>query len=345
MSDTLISILEDDAIAISKFINFNFLKNKKILITGGLGLIGINMSMSLIYQNKYYNKNIQIHISTLSPPDKWLLNYLKKNNVNLYLGDITNDNIIKKIPTVDFIIHAAGYGQPKKFLKNSLSTYLINSKTTIELFRKLPKKGSFLYLSSSEIYSGNSKARHSEDDMGTTNTSHFRSSYIMSKKFSESLVFYFRKMSFRASSARVALTYGPGIKLNDDRVLNEFIFKSLKGSINLNDRGEDIRTYLYIRDAVIMLFSILKNPKEGIYNVGGNSTTSIYNLAKKIALLNNVDVKLPKNNNKLIGSPRKVKLNINLIKKHSQIKNLIKIDYGLTKTISWIKALTNIKNK
>ena len=46
-----------------------------------------------------------------------------------------------------------------------------------------------------------------------------------------------------------------------------------------------------------------------------------------------------------MGSPRKVKLNINLIKKHSQIKNLIKIDYGLTKTISWIKALTNIKNK
>ena len=344
MSDNLISILENNAIIISKFINFNFLKNKKILITGGLGLIGINMTMSLIYENKNKNKNIKIYISTLSLPDKWLLNYLKKNSVNLLVGDITNDDILKRIPKVDFIIHAAGYGQPKKFLKNSLNTYLINSKTTIELFKKLQKKGTFLYLSTSEVYSGNSKAIHSEDDIGNTNTSHFRSSYIMSKKFSESLIFNFRKMGFRASSARVALTYGPGVKLNDERALNEFIFKSIKGSINLNDKGGDIRTYLYITDAIIMLLSILKNPKEGIYNVGGNSTISIYKLAKKIALLNNVDVKLPKKSNKLIGSPNKVKLNINLIKKHSKIKNLIKLDYGLTKTNNWIKALTNLKN-
>ena len=145
MSDNLVSILEKNAIIISKFVNFNFLKNKKILITGGLGLIGINMTMSLIYENKIKNKNIKIYISTLSIPDKWLLNYLKKNSVNLLVGDITNDDILKRIPKVDFIIHAAGYGQPKKFLKNSLNTYLINSKTTTELFNKIDKKGTFLH--------------------------------------------------------------------------------------------------------------------------------------------------------------------------------------------------------
>ena len=66
------------------------------------------------------------------------------------------------MPNVDIIIHAAGSGEPSKFILNPLSTLEINTLTTLNLFKKLKSKGSFLFISSSDIYNGLTTTKYSE---------------------------------------------------------------------------------------------------------------------------------------------------------------------------------------
>ena len=81
--------------------------------------------------------------------------------------------------TLFFIVPAIV--SPSKFLKFSNATYKLNSTSIMSLEKNLKKNGKFLYMSTTEIYSGNSKTCN-ENDIGTT-PMHPRSSYIESKKF------------------------------------------------------------------------------------------------------------------------------------------------------------------
>ena len=111
------------------------------------------------------------------------------------------------------------------------------------MLEKTNKKGGFLFLSTSEVYSGINKQNY-ENKIGNTNTNHLRSCYIQSKLAGETLVnIYKKKTKLNAKSVRLCLAYGPGNKINDKRVIYQFIEKALKNSkINMLDAGLDKRS-------------------------------------------------------------------------------------------------------
>ena len=65
---------------------------------------------------------------------------------------MSNVNEVNRLPECDILIHAAGYGQPKKFLNDKISTLALNSSFLLNLTKKLRNNGTVLYLSSSEVY-------------------------------------------------------------------------------------------------------------------------------------------------------------------------------------------------
>jgi nucleoside-diphosphate-sugar epimerase len=253
-------------------------------------------------------------------------------------GDITDESMFKNLPDFDAIIHSAGYGQPGKFLINEITTIKLNTTSTIWLIEKLKKDGKFLFLSTSEIYSGNDKFGLTETDFGTTTPSHVRASYIEGKRCGEAICQSFIKSGVDIKIARLSLAYGPGTKINDSRVINNIIEKSLfNNNIELYDDGSSIRTYCYVTDAIEMFFNILLYGKQNLYNVGGFSKVSIYELAKKVGDIMNKDVILGKNN--LSGSPKVVNMSIDRYISEFNKNDFKTIDYGLNKTIEWQKKL------
>ena len=66
----------------------------------------------------------------------------------------------------DYIIHAAGYSQPAKFLDDKVKTIKLNTLSTIELLKKLNPQGKFLFVSTSELYNGLEKEFVTESDIG-----------------------------------------------------------------------------------------------------------------------------------------------------------------------------------
>lgn len=323
-----------------KNINFNKLRNKKVLITGASGLVGIHLLASL----KEVQNELNITIYTWTKNENSFYKEIFENCTQI-VCDITDINNYKDLPKFDFIIHAAGYGQPIKFLWDKIKTIEINTHVTIQLLELLKDDGIFLYISSSEVYNGLFKYGITEDEIGISDSIHPRASYIEAKKCGEVICNVYREKGKNVKIARLSTSFGPGTKYGDIRVVSSLIDKGLKNdTIELLDDGNSLRTLCYITDVIEMLFNIGLNSKEFIYNVGGIETISILELANKIGFILNKEVLTQKSDGELIGSPKLVNLSIDKYIREFNKNEFVSIDAGLLKTIEWQKTINNETN-
>lgn len=332
--------LKKDIKKIHKYVDFSEMKNKSILITGGTGLVGLYFLLSLKSIIKEYNIKVTI-VHKSSNIEEYFKDFVEFESIKCLSIDITDSNAVNsELESYDYIIHAAGYGQPTKFLENKIKTLELNTISTLLLLQKLKRDGKFLFISSSEVYSGLNK-NQTEDTIGKTTPKHHRACYIEGKRCGETMCNIYHENGFNTKSVRLSLTYGPGTKINDSRMLTNFIQKSIfNKKIDMLDSGDTKRTYLYIADAVIMCWNILFYGKENTYNVGGNKVLSVYDLAKKIGTIMNVDVVRPENDEKkLLGSPKFVKVSLKKYKEEFKMFPLESLDKGLVKTIEWQKFI------
>jgi nucleoside-diphosphate-sugar epimerase len=274
-----------------------------------------------------------------SNPLKYLKPLLENKTVQVIRGDLTDETFIETLPDADIIIHAAGSAEPSKFMLNPISSLKINTVTTLKLFEKLNKNGRFLFISSSDIYNGLELPKYSENQIGTTNTDHPRACYIEGKRTGETICDLYRQQGINAFSVRLSLTYGPGTRIGDQRVLPSFIQKAIKGKIDLLDSGEVSRTFCYISDAIEMMWHILLYGGHSCYNVGGISSIKIKELADLIGKILNVPVISPKVKTSIAGAPINVCLDMTRILSEYNKEGFIDLEEGIKRTVNWYKGL------
>lgn len=334
------NIIEKETKEIVEKIDFEQLRNKKVLITGASGIIGVYLTACLKQIQKEYN--IQIYC--------WIKNNIDEKfkeifeNCKIIKDDICNIDYFNHTTIIfDYIIHAAGYGQPNKFMNNKLTTIKMNTFVTDILFLKyLKPNGKFLFISTSELYSGIDSENITEDEIGTTNTNHPRSCYIEGKRCGEAICYAYKEKGYDVKIARLSLLYGAGTKPNDQRVLNQLIEKGLtQNNITLMDSGDAIRTYLYVKDGIEMFWNILLHGKETLYNVGGKSKVSIATLANLIGSKLNKQVIKPNFCISLQSAPKVVNISIDRYLNEFKKTDFISLEEGITNTIEWQKQLYN----
>ncbi len=325
--------IQKDAKNLIRGIDFSYLNNKSILITGASGFLGIYFISCLKFLKERYNIKVYAWYGNGLP------NYLEKYfdfDLTRIQHDITDDAYFEGLPKFDIIIHSSGYAQPLKFIEDKNKTIKINTSSTLKLLERLNENGKFLFISSSEVYAGLTDPPYAESQIGCTNTDHPRACYIEGKKCGEVICLSYQPEKNDIKIARLAPTYGPGTKKNDQRVLNSLIQKAMENKkINLLDRGEAIRTYGYIADVIEIMWKILFFGRESIYNVGGISKIKIKNLAGKIGGILKVPVVRPDKNLSVIGASDEVELDLSRIRKEFKKNKFIDLDRGLRKTISW----------
>lgn len=279
--------------------------NKTLLITGAFGLVGSNICKML----------------ECDYPDV-VVTKVKCDEAGPWIEQ-----------TYDYILHCAGYGQPLKFSQDKLKTIQINTELTDILLEMLKPDGKFLFISTSEVYSG-AKSPYKETDIGTTTPQHPRACYIEGKRCGEAICM---SSGRDVKIARLALAYGPGTKVHDTRVLNQFIEQALTtGKIVMKDKGEAIRTYGYVEDVADQLLKILFYGKDVVYNVGGVSCVTIKELADQIAEITKAEVVTGEQG--LIGAPEDVQLDLSKVINEFGME-FTPITYGLLETINYQKKL------
>lgn len=310
-------------------------RERNVLITGASGLMGTYFATLFQLFNREFSGSTKLYL--LSKSNDYSIP-IDPESTKLSI-DLTENLNFQKLPNFDLVIHCAGHAQPSLFQKSPISTLSINSTATIALLRKISRNGVFLFLSSSEVYSGLNTTPYKESYIGQTGPDHPRSAYIESKRFGEAIICN-SEIDFpeiQTFAARLSLAYGPGVKVSDTRVLYQFIYKAMKfGSIDMLDPGTALRTYCYVSDAIEMCLSIIMKGKDKIYNIGGESRISILELAKIICAKTGANLNLPEDSTHgQAGAPTDVSLDLEKIKLLSNKNSFVALDEGLNRTIKW----------
>jgi len=335
--DNLGQLIQDDIFTNPNAFEMTDFKFKNILITGASGIVGTYLIATLSRMIKTNQIDSKIDVMIRSQPESFYKDLTSSKNFKIICADLCDLNSINSLGKYDLIIHAASYGQPQKFMSEKVKTLQLNTSVVFSLFEKLNPKGCFIFFSTSEVYSGLVLPPFREDQIGTTNTDHSRACYIEAKRCGEAICNAFREQGFKAHSLRLSLAYGPGARSDDKRVLNNFVKKGLSGNIDLLDGGEAKRTYCYIADVNWIVWRIVQHGTHAIYNVGGESRTTIGQLAQHVGKILNVPVQFPKKSQEVTGAPDDVQLDMSRFQtEHGSLK-FTDLDQGLKKTIAWQK--------
>lgn len=333
MEDTIAA----DAERILRKVDLTVLRCKTILITGASGLIGGYFLACLKRLDAAAPGAFSAVAVVRAPLPAHLAAFADYPGLRVARGDLADHEFCASLPAADVVIHASGYGQPGRFMEDPVKTLRLNTAATFTLFEKLRPGGKFLFVSSSEVYGGLSRPPYKESEIGTTNTTHPRSCYIEGKRGGEAICAAYRSKGVDAKSARLAHAYGPGTKPGDRRVINAFIRKALDGKLTLLDRGEAKRTYLYVSDAVEIMWNVLLKGRDPVYNVGGVSRVRIGDLARMIGKYLGVPVVFPESDAGPAGAPEDVSLDMSKVHGEFGAREYVSLEEGLARTIEWQK--------
>ena len=305
-----------------------------ILLTGATGLVGT------YFLYKFQQRKKKPFVTAIHRGDipEHLKEISKEGWANFVQIDLATDDV-RVLASYDTIIHAATYGQPGKFMEDDVGTLKLNTSITLYLIERcLNYDGKFLFISTSEVYNGLTEAFFTENQIGTTTPYHPRACYIEGKRSGEAIINAYRKFGIDAKSVRLSLAYGEGTKKDDERVLNQFIQMGLQdGVIKMRDKGDAIRTYCYVGDAVDMMLDVLYRGKQAVYNIGGESTTTIADIAYIISFV--LKIKFEEGDGGDGSAPQNTSMSIDRYEKEFGKRDFITLTHGLQRTIDYQKQL------
>lgn len=276
---------------------FEFLNNSTVLVTGATGLIGSEIVLGFLAANRIKNLNIRVValVRNYKKAQEIFKNVLTRKELEIVVQDI-NDEISYEMD-VDYIIHCASNTSSKDFVEKPVETIstTYNGTNNILKYAKDKKIRSIVYLSSLEIYGNFEKdSLVKEDEYGYLDILNPRSSYSQGKRLAETLcISYSKEFDIDIKIARLTQTFGAGILKDDNRVFAQFARAALnKENIILHTKGDTIRNYCYLTDAVSAILTILiKGKSSNSYNVANTDTCiSIKNMAELVAKDNNIGV-------------------------------------------------------
>lgn len=287
-----------DSIFNSARTSLDLIAGKRVLLTGGAGFLGYTL-VKLLCRIGQQDGRMPVHLVVCDNFTRgrklWLDELVKCGRVILFEHDI-NKPLPETIPSFDYIIHAASIASPSFYRKFPIQTIDANVNGLRHLldYALTQKKSNrpisgFLFFSSSEIYGDPSPNAipTPEDYRGFVSCTGPRACYDESKRLGETLcVNFYREYGLPITIARPFNNYGPGLDIDDRRLLPDLARDVLAGKdIVLHSDGNATRTFCYISDAVSGYLKVLTFGRPGeSYNIGTEAPEiSVKALAEKVS--------------------------------------------------------------
>jgi dTDP-glucose 4,6-dehydratase len=95
---------------------------------------------------------------------------------------------------------------------------------------------------------------------------------------------YHRAHGLRTNIARIFNTYGPRMKLNDGRVVPQFLDQALRAQpLTVFGDGSQTRSFCYVSDLVDGLYRLAHSEERDPVNLGNPQELTVLEFARKIA--------------------------------------------------------------
>ena len=308
-----------------------------IVITGGAGFIGTHLVERFLEKNHKV-----IVIDNLLTGSKVNLNDFDQSK-NFSFINLDVQNHIEIDEEVDYVLHLASAASPKAYTENPINTLKAGSIGTINtLGLAKAKNAKYLLTSTSEVYGDPEVSPQPESYWGRVNPNGVRSMYDEAKRFAEAAVSsYNRIYNIDSRIVRLFNTYGPKMKINDGRVVTNFISQALIGEdITIYGKGSQTRSFCYVSDTVDGIIKAMNSESNEVFNIGNPNEITILQLAEFIIELTEskssiMHEELPEDD------PMQRKPDIGKALSILDWEPTIGLEEGLKETINWVKANLN----
>ena len=270
----------------------------KILLTGGCGYIGTNLTNTLL------DSGHQVTVVDIM----WFGNYLNSHkNLTVIQADIRDiDKVL--MDGVDTVIHLANIANDPTGDLNSKLTWEVNALTSKLLVEKAIENSvkQFIYASSGSVYGVKEEPQVTED-LPLLPISDYNKSKMVSERV---LLSYQDKINLQIIRPATVCGYSPRMRL--DLSVSLLTMQALtKGKITVFG-GQQIRPNIHMNDmiGVYLHFLALGAKAPGIYNAGFENI-SILDIAKKVTKCIPAEIEITEsddprsyrqNSDKLIGT-------------------------------------------
>jgi dTDP-glucose 4,6-dehydratase len=186
---------------------------------------------------------------------------------------------------IDNILHFASPASPVDYLRHPIPTLKVGSLGTHNtLGLAKVKKARYLLASTSEVYGDPEQHPQREDYWGNVNPIGVRGVYDEAKRFAEAMTMAYQRFhGIDTHIVRIFNTYGERMRLDDGRVLPNFIGQAFRGEpLTVYGDGSQTRSFCYVSDLVDGIFRLLFTDFHEPVNLGNPNEVTILDFAKEI---------------------------------------------------------------
>jgi dTDP-glucose 4,6-dehydratase len=309
----------------------------RVLITGGAGFIGSHLCDLLLSRGHH----VTVIDNLITGSEKNIAHLLTRDDLEFVRHDVTQP--IQISGSVDAILHLASLPSPVDYLNMPIQTLKVGALGTYHALGLAKAKGArFLLASTSEVYGDPLVHPQSESYWGNVNPIGPRGVYDESKRFAESITMaYHRTHGLQTRIARIFNTYGPRMRLDDGRVVPNFIGQALRGEpLTVYDDGSRTRSFCYVSDLAEGLYRLLMSDENMPVNLGNPREMSILDFARAVIRLSESSSEIrfivPKDE-RTKDDPQTRRPDITRARTLLNWEPLVDLEEGLARSIAWFR--------
>jgi dTDP-glucose 4,6-dehydratase len=248
----------------------------RVLITGGAGFLGSHLCDKFLAEGHTVIAMDNLITGTTDNIDR-----LAGHERFLFVKhDVTNYIYVEG--PLDAVLHFASPASPIDYLTYPIQTLKVGALGTHKALGLAKAKGArFMLASTSEVYGDPQIHPQDETYWGNVDPIGPRGVYDEAKRFAEAMsMAYQRYHGLDTRIARIFNTYGPRMRLDDGRVVPNFIGQALRGEpLTIYGDGKQTRSFCYVADEIDGLYRLLMSDERNPVNIGNPHEISIAEFA------------------------------------------------------------------
>lgn len=309
----------------------------RVLITGGAGFLGSHLCDRFLKEG-----HSVVAMDNLITGNTRNIAHLSGNSRFQFIEhDIANYIFLPG--DLDAILHFASPASPIDYLKYPIQTLKVGSLGTHNALGLARAKGAkFLLASTSEIYGDPLVHPQPETYVGNVDAIGPRGVYDEAKRFAESLTMaYHRSHGIDTRIVRIFNTYGPRMRLDDGRVVPNFIGQALRHQpLTIYGDGSQTRSFQYVDDLVEGVYRLLHSDFVEPVNIGNPVEMTIAEFADIVnQITQNPAGTIYQTDNRIQGDPQTRQPDITRASEILGWQPQVSLEEGLKKTIAYFRGV------
>ncbi len=248
----------------------------RVLITGGAGFLGSHLCDRFLREGH----EVIAMDNLITGSEGNIVHLAGRRDFRFIYQDVTEYLYIDG--PIDAVLHFASPASPDDYLKYPIQTLKVGALGTHKALGLARAKGArFLLASTSEIYGDPELHPQPETYLGKVNAIGPRGVYDEAKRFAEAMTMaYHNAHGIDTRIVRIFNTYGPRMRLDDGRVVPNFIGQALRGEpLTVYGDGAQTRSFCYVDDLIEGIYRLLLSDYVQPVNIGNPTEKTILELA------------------------------------------------------------------